>query len=144
MANYIGHLNTGLDRAGVGTTQRFPMQSNGGVMPFTAAIAGGRTVHTLFSGPAAGAQASAYLAAADARAGLVTLDMGGTSADIAFIEGGVPLETTESVIARRQIDVPALDMTSISAGGGSIAWIGGGFLNVGPHSAGADPGPACY
>src|SRR5438046_10302579 len=71
--------------------------------------------------------------------------MGGTSADIAFIEGGVPLETTESVIARRQIDVPALDMTSISAGGGSIAWIdGGGFLNVGPQSAGADPGPACY
>ncbi|MGH6769375.1 MAG: hydantoinase/oxoprolinase family protein, partial [Xanthobacteraceae bacterium] len=102
-------------------------------------------VHTLFSGPAAGAQASAYLAEDDARIGLVTLDMGGTSADIAFIEGGVPLETTESVIARRQIDVPALDMSSISAGGGSIAWIdGGGFLNVGPQSAGADPGPACY
>jgi N-methylhydantoinase A len=145
MVHYIGHLNRGLDEAGVRTQQRFLMQSNGGVMPFSAAIAGGRTVHTLFSGPAAGAQASAYLAAADARAGLVTLDMGGTSADIAFIEGGVPLETTESVIARRQIDVPALDMTSISAGGGSIAWIdGGGFLNVGPQSAGADPGPACY
>jgi N-methylhydantoinase A len=145
MVLYIGHLNRGLDEAGVTTQQRFLMQSNGGVMPFSAAIAGGRTVHTLFSGPAAGAQASAYLAADDARAGLVTLDMGGTSADIAFIEGGVPLETTESVIARRQIDVPALDMTSISAGGGSIAWIdGGGFLNVGPQSAGADPGPACY
>jgi N-methylhydantoinase A len=71
--------------------------------------------------------------------------MGGTSADIAFIEGGVPLEVTESTVARRQVDVPALDMTSISAGGGSIAWIdGGGFLNVGPQSAGADPGPACY
>jgi N-methylhydantoinase A len=71
--------------------------------------------------------------------------MGGTSADIAFIEGGVPLEVTEGVIARRQIDVPALDMTTISAGGGSIAWVdGGGFLNVGPQSAGADPGPACY
>src|SRR5439155_6336166 len=113
------------------------------VMPFSAAIAGGRTVHTLLSGPAAGAQASAHLAQAES--GLVTLDMGGTSADIAFIEGGVPLEVTEGVIARRQIDVPALDMTSISAGGGSIAWIdGGGFLNVGPQSAGADPGPACY
>ncbi len=121
------------------------MQSNGGVMPFTAAIGGGRTVHTLFSGPAAGAQASAYLARDEAQSGLVTLDMGGTSADIAFIEGGVPLESTESIIARRQIDVPALDMSSISAGGGSIAWIdGGGFLNVGPQSAGADPGPACY
>ncbi len=145
MVHYIGHLNAGLDAAGVRTQQRFLMQSNGGVMPFAAAIAGGRTVHTLFSGPAAGAQASAYLARADARRGLVTLDMGGTSADIAFIEGGTPLEVTEGVIARRQVDVPALDMTTISAGGGSIAWIdGGGFLNVGPQSAGADPGPACY
>jgi N-methylhydantoinase A len=145
MVRYIAHLNGGLDSAGVRTKQRFLMQSNGGVMPFSAAIAGGRTVHTLFSGPAAGAQASAYLAREDARRGLVTLDMGGTSADIAFIEGGAPLEVTEGVIARRQIDVPALDMTTISAGGGSIAWIdGGGFLNVGPQSAGADPGPACY
>ena len=145
MVHYIGHLSRGLDAAGLRTQQRFLMQSNGGVMPFSAAIAGGRTVHTLFSGPAAGAQASAYLAREDARRGLVTLDMGGTSADIAFIEGGAPLEVTEGVIARRQVDVPALDMTTISAGGGSIAWIdGGGFLNVGPQSAGADPGPACY
>jgi N-methylhydantoinase A len=145
MVRYIDHLNTGLDFAGVDTQQRFLMQSNGGVMPFSAAIAGGRTVHTLFSGPAAGAQAASYLAEDDARGGLVTLDMGGTSADIAFIEGGIPLETTEGTIARRQIDVPALDMSTISAGGGSIAWIdGGGFLNVGPQSAGADPGPACY
>src|SRR5262249_55220696 len=112
LVHYIDHLNRGLDEAGVGTKQRFLMQSNGGVIPFSAAIAGGRTVPTLFSGPAAGAQAAAYLAEDDARAGLVTLDMGGTSADIAFIEGGVPLETTEGVIARRQIDVPALDMTS--------------------------------
>src|SRR5712691_519852 len=150
MVRYIAHLNRGLDEAGVVTQQRFLMQSNGGVMPFSAAIAGGRTVHTLFSGPAAGAQASAYWAEQDARraavtAAVVTLDMGGTSADIAFIEGGAPLEVTEGVIARRQIDVPALDMTTISAGGGSIAWVDGrGFLNVGPASAGADPGPACY
>ncbi|MPZ38629.1 MAG: hydantoinase/oxoprolinase family protein [Rhizobiales bacterium] len=145
LVRYIDHLNHGLDDTNVGTQQRFLMQSNGGVMPFTAAIGGGRTVHTLFSGPAAGAQASAYLARDEAQSGLVTLDMGGTSADIAFIEGGVPLETTESVIARRQVDVPALDMSTISAGGGSIAWVdGGGFLNVGPQSAGADPGPACY
>src|SRR5215475_973025 len=96
MVHYIDHLNRGLDAAGVQTPQRFLMQSNGGVMPFSAAIAGGRTVHTLFSGPAAGAQASAYLARDEARSGLVTLDlvtldMGGTSADIAFIEGGAPL-----------------------------------------------------
>ena len=145
MVRYISHLDEGLDAAGVVTQQRFLMQSNGGVMPFRAAITGGRTVHTLFSGPAAGAQASAYLAESAAQTGLVTLDMGGTSADIAFIEGGVPLEVTEGTIARRQIDVPALDMTTISAGGGSIAAIdGAGFLTVGPQSAGADPGPACY
>src|SRR5207248_9264845 len=100
LVHYIDHLNRGLDAASVGTQQRFLMQSNGGVMPFSAAIAGGRTVHTLFSGPAGGAQAAAYLAENDARSGLVTLDMGGTSADIAFIEGGVPLEVTEGTIAR--------------------------------------------
>lgn len=145
LVRYIAHLNDGLDRIGVGTQQRFLMQSNGGVMPFSTAIAGGKTAHTLLSGPAAGAQAAAYLAEDQAKSGLVTLDMGGTSADIAFIEGGVPLEVTEGTIARRQIDVPALDMTTISAGGGSIAWIDdAGFLNVGPQSSGADPGPACY
>jgi len=71
--------------------------------------------------------------------------MGGTSCDIAFIEGGAPLEVTEVTVARRPLGVPALDMTTISAGGGSIAWIDrGGFLCVGPQSAGADPGPVCY
>jgi N-methylhydantoinase A len=145
LVRYIDELDRGLDAAHVRTRQRFLMQSNGGVMPFAAAIAGGRTVHTLLSGPAAGAQAAAYLARDDARRGLVTLDMGGTSADIAFIEGGVPLEVTEGVIGRRQVDVPALDVTTISAGGGSIAAVdGSGFLTVGPQSAGADPGPACY
>ncbi len=145
LVDYIGHLVEGLDGGGVETQQRFLMQSNGGVMPFTAAVAGGKTVYTLFSGPAAGAQASAYLAGADAKTGIVTLDMGGTSCDIAFIEGGAPLEVTEMMVARRPLGVPALDLTTISAGGGSIAWIDrGGFLCVGPQSAGADPGPACY
>ncbi len=145
LVHYIAHLAQGLDSGGVRTQQRFLMQSNGGVMPFTAAIGSSKTVYTLFSGPAAGAQAGAYLAAEDARKGLVTLDMGGTSCDIAFIEGGAPLEVTEVTVARRPLGVPALDMTTISAGGGSIAWIDrGGFLCVGPQSAGADPGPVCY
>jgi N-methylhydantoinase A len=145
LAGYIAHLSAGLDKGGVTTRQRFLMQSNGGVMPFGAAAAGGKTVHTLLSGPAAGARACAHLARADAARGLVSLDMGGTSCDIAFIEGGEPLETTESVVARRPMQAPALDITSISAGGGSIAAIDrGGFLNVGPESAGAVPGPACY
>lgn len=145
LSTYIRSLSDQLDETSFDTRQRFLMQSNGGVMPFAAAINGGKTVHTLLSGPAAGAQASAYLAREDAMKGLVTLDMGGTSCDIAFIEGGAPLEVTEGVVARRQLDVPALDLTTISAGGGSIAWVDrGGFLNVGPQSAGADPGPACY
>ena len=145
LVRYISFLNQGLDEIGVVTSQRFLMQSNGGVMPFSSVISGGKSVHTLLSGPAAGAKASAYLAEETAKNGLVTIDMGGTSADIAFIEGGVPLEVTEGVIARRQVDVPALDMTTISAGGGSIAWVDdAGFLNIGPQSAGAVPGPACY
>ena len=145
LTRYIGHLGDALDDCGVTASQRFLMQSNGGVMPFAAAVAGGRTVHTLFSGPAAGAQASAYLSAHGVPGGIVTLDMGGTSADIAFIEGGTPLEATDSVIGRRQLNVPSLDMATIPAGGGSLAGIDGtGFLTVGPQSAGADPGPACY
>ena len=148
LVTYIADLEKRLNAAGLATQQRFLMQSNGGVMPFAAAVTGHKTVHSLLSGPAAGAQASAHLPRADAPAaarGLVTLDMGGTSCDIAFIEGGAPLEVTEGTVARRQLDVPALDLTTISAGGGSIVWIDrAGFLSVGPQSAGADPGPVCY
>ncbi len=144
LVTYIADLEKRLTGAGVLTQQRFLMQSNGGVMPFAAAITGHKTVQSLLSGPAAGAQASAYLPHEGMR-GLVTLDMGGTSCDIAFIEGAAPLEVTEGTVARRQLDVPALDLTTISAGGGSIVWIDrAGFLSVGPQSAGADPGPVCY
>ena len=146
LVTYIADLEKRLDAAGLSTHQRFLMQSNGGVMPFAAAVTGHKTVHSLLSGPAAGAQASACLPRDDAGIrGLVTLDMGGTSCDIALIEGGAPLEVTEGTLARRQLDVPALDITTISAGGGSIVWIDrAGFLSVGPQSAGADPGPVCY
>jgi len=144
LVTYIADLEQRLNGAGVVTQQRFLMQSNGGVMPFAAAVTGHKTVQSLLSGPAAGAQASAYLPHEGAR-GLVTLDMGGTSCDIAFIEGAAPLEVTEGTVARRQLDVPALDLTTISAGGGSVVWIDrAGFLSVGPQSAGADPGPVCY
>ena len=143
LVGYVADLAAGLERMGLATPQRFLMQSNGGVMPFAAAVTGQKTAHSLLSGPAAGAQASARLGR-DGEGGLVTLDMGGTSCDIAFIEGA-PLEVTEGVVARRQLDIPALDLTTISAGGGSIAWIDrAGFLTVGPQSAGADPGPVCY
>jgi N-methylhydantoinase A len=146
LVTYIADLERQLGSASISTQQRFLMQSNGGVMPFAAATTGHKTVHTLLSGPAAGAQASAHLPRDDDDArGLVTLDMGGTSCDIALIEGAAPLEVTESVLARRQLDIPALDITTISAGGGSIVWIDrAGFIGVGPQSAGADPGPVCY
>ena len=147
LVTYVADLEKRLSAAGVATQQRFLMQSNGGVMPFAAAVTGHKTVHSLLSGPAAGARASAFLPREEhlGARGLVTLDMGGTSCDIAFIEGGAPLEVTEGTVARRQLDVPALDLTTISAGGGSIVWIDrAGFLSVGPQSAGADPGPVCY
>lgn len=145
LVTYIADLERRLDAAGLSTPQRFLMQSNGGVMPFAAAVTGHKTVHSLLSGPAAGARAGACLPRQEHLGGLVTLDMGGTSCDIAFIEGGAPLEVTEGTVARRQLDVPALDLSTISAGGGSIVWIdGAGLLAVGPQSAGADPGPVCY
>ncbi|MGD0023198.1 MAG: hydantoinase/oxoprolinase family protein [Xanthobacteraceae bacterium] len=148
LVTYIADLEKRLNAAALTTQQRFLMQSNGGVMPFAAAVTGHKTVHSLLSGPAAGAQASAYLPHEGVHLGargLVTLDMGGTSCDIAFIEGGAPLEVTEGTVARRRLDVPALDLTTISAGGGSMVWIDrAGFLSVGPQSAGADPGPVCY
>ena len=146
MVHYIGHLNAGLDAAGVTHAAALP----DAVERRRHAVLGRdrrrpHRAHAVLRSRRRRAGERASRPRRRRASGLVTLDMGGTSADIAFIEGGAPLEVTEGVIARRQVDVPALDMTTISAGGGSIAWIdGGGFLNVGPQSAGADPGPACY
>lgn len=146
LIRYIDHLSEGLDRRGVQGSQRFLMQSNGGVMRFSGVAAGGNTVHTLLSGPAAGVQGACHLlGATDGFHGLITMDIGGTSCDIAFIDRGVPLESTECAIEGRQIDVPSLDIITIPAGGGTIAQVDrGGFLTVGPESAGAVPGPACF
>jgi len=145
LADYIAALASGLDECGLDTPRRFLMQSNGGVMPL-AANAESQTVHTLLSGPAAGVQGTAWLLGRALGIGnIVTLDMGGTSADIAFIRGGVPLEHAEAFVAGRIVAVPALDVSTISAGGGSIARVNAaGLLEVGPQSAGADPGPVCY
>ena len=115
-------------------------------MPFSGVTAGGSAVHTLLSGPAAGVQGSCYLlATAQPFGNLVTMDIGGTSCDVAFIQGGRPLEIAESSVEGRQIDVPSLDIITIPAGGGAIAHVDrGGFLVIGPESAGASPGPACF
>lgn len=145
LARYIDDLGAGLDSRGATTRRRFLMQSNGGVMPLSA-NAESQTVHTLLSGPAAGVQGTAYLLGVQQGIrNIVTMDMGGTSCDIAFIQDGVPLEHAEANIAGRIVAVPALDVATISAGGGSIARVNAaGLLEVGPDSAGADPGPACY
>ncbi len=146
LVRYAADLDRGLDTVGVTTPRRFLMQSNGGVTPLNASRGGGRTVHTLLSGPAAGVQACGHvLGTLQGWSRIVTMDMGGTSCDIAFIEDGVPLEATEGMIAERKLDIPALDISTISAGGGTIARLGVAYyLSVGPHSAGAVPGPVCY
>ena len=145
LASYVGELDARLASCGVTTPQRFLMQSNGGVMPFTAAVRGGQTHHTLLSGPAAGAMSAAFLCATQGLGNVVSLDIGGTSADVAFIEGGAPGEVTQGVIEGRAIYSPMVDVEAVSAGGGTIAQVDrGGLLRVGPQSAGSDPGPACY
>jgi N-methylhydantoinase A len=146
LVRYIDDLAKGLDQRGVPGAQRFLMQSNGGVMPFSGVAAGGNTVRTLLSGPAAGVQGSCHLLSTTQQFGsLITMDIGGTSCDIAFIENGAPLEVSECSIVGRQVDIPSLDIVTIPAGGGTIARVDrGGFLVVGPESAGAVPGPACF
>ena len=142
---YLRSLDEQLAERGVTTSQRYLMQSNGGVMPFSAAIRGGRTHHTLLSGPAAGVVSAAFLCATQGFRNLVSLDIGGTSADVAFVEGGVPVEVTQGQIEGRTVYAPMVDVEAVSAGGGTIARVdAGGLLRVGPDSAGSDPGPACY
>jgi N-methylhydantoinase A len=99
----------------------------------------------VLSGPAGGVVGAAWVAGLSGHRDLLTFDMGGTSTDVAAVLGGAVQTTTESVIAGVPIKLPMVDVHSVSAGGGSIAWVDeGGALRVGPRSAGADPGPAAY
>jgi N-methylhydantoinase A len=119
------------------------MQSNGGVM--SPQLASRFASNTLLSGPAGAPQAGVYYGSTHGLANVITVDMGGTSFDVALIKDGTPSVTTEGVIGDHRIASPILDIHTIGAGGGSIAWITpGGLLAVGPKSAGAQPGPACY
>lgn len=137
MQGYLGRLEAGVAPAGLKV-----MQSHGGTID--AARAGGQAVQLLLSGPAGGLMGARHVARASARDRLLSFDMGGTSTDVAMIDGGIGL-TSESEIAGYPVAVPMVDMHTIGAGGGSIAWIdAGGLLQVGPQSAGAAPGPACY
>jgi N-methylhydantoinase A len=119
------------------------MQSSGGVSDLAAAAS--RAAACVLSGPAAGVVGAAYVAGLSGADDLLTFDMGGTSTDVAAVLGGEVTMTTASVLAGVPIMLPSVDVHSVSAGGGSIAWAdSGGALRVGPTSAGAEPGPACY
>ncbi len=119
------------------------MTSAGGLVD--AAIGADRPVALLLSGPAGGVRAAAAVAAAVGFAGAVSFDMGGTSTDVCLVLGGVPEPAPSLVVAGFPVRLPALDIHTIGAGGGSIAWVdAGGALRVGPRSSGAVPGPACY
>jgi N-methylhydantoinase A len=120
------------------------IQSNGGVMSLE--VSRRFSVNTVLSGPAAGVIAARAIAEQAGFANVISCDMGGTSLDIALVAAGQPATTSEINLAYGiPIRVPMLDITTVGAGGGSIAWIDrGGYLQIGPQSAGADPGPACY
>ncbi len=143
MEQYLTRLESALAGAGVETPQIFLMQSNGGVMRINL---GARLPNqTLLSGPAAGVVAGMELARLTGEENIVTFDMGGTSTDIGLAPGGRAEETNAGRIAGQDIGTPMLAVHTLGAGGGTIARIGpDGLLKVGPESAGADPGPACY
>src|SRR5207248_3189189 len=131
LARYLDNMEARLRASGVQTRQLFVMQSNGGVTTFGSAAE--RAVTTILSGPAAGVIAGAALAAAAGYDKVITFDMGGTSADIALVEHGAAAETTRGQIGGRDIAVPMLDINTISAGGGTLAWVDPvGVLLVGP------------
>ena len=141
MTEYLGKLAQGLKGLGITTEQLYIMQSNGGVAKITSVI----PITTLLSGPCAGSEAGMQIAASAGFTNMVSFDMGGTSSDIALGEDGSVLEQTSVLIGDWEIAAPMLMINTIGAGGGTIAWIdGGGALQVGPHSAGAEPGPVAY
>ncbi len=119
------------------------MQSNGGLIDLEAAA--GHAAWTVLSGPAGGAAGAAFVARAAGTPDALCFDMGGTSCDVCVIEDGAVQERGSGEIAGRPLALPMLAIHTVGAGGGSIAWRdAGGALRVGPRSAGADPGPACY
>jgi N-methylhydantoinase A/oxoprolinase/acetone carboxylase beta subunit len=119
------------------------LTSAGGLLPIEAAD--DLPVALALSGPAGGVRAGAAAALANGEPDAVTFDMGGTSTDVCLVVGGVPEAAAERTVAGLPLRLPALDVLTIGAGGGSLAWTdAGGALRVGPRSAGAEPGPVCY
>ncbi len=154
MATYLARLQQRLGSLGITAPVQI-MESSGGVM--SAEKAAARAVYTIESGPAAGVVAAMHVGSTSGRSELISFDMGGTTAKAGVIRDGRPQITHDfhvggkgSFGGRRSgtgipVKVPAIDLAEVGAGGGSIAWVDdGGALRVGPRSASADPGPACY
>ncbi len=141
LRTYLGRLAGRTAEAGI--PEPAIMQSSGGVLPV--ADAAEHAAWTVLSGPAGGVIGAARLAAEQGSRLALTFDMGGTSCDVALVRDGAPARTGSTVIAGHPLHLPMLDVATVSAGGGSIAWAdSGGALRVGPRSAGARPGPAAY
>ncbi|OLT42361.1 hydantoinase/oxoprolinase [Saccharomonospora sp. CUA-673] len=143
MRDYLGSVRDQLRSAGFGHEMQV-MQSSGGLMPVSRAIA--EPARTALSGPAAGTVAAAAIAREAGFPDVISADMGGTSFDVALIPGGTPaVSTLTQLDFGIPLKLPMVDIHTIGAGGGSIASVDrGGVLQVGPRSAGAIPGPACY
>jgi N-methylhydantoinase A len=142
VGRYLERLEDGMRTAGVSAPLQI-MQSRGGLAGTS--VARKRPVRLFLSGPAAGVIGGAIVGRSSGYRDLITIDVGGTSSDIALVEGGEPVIRAQGNIAGFPVRVPMVDVNAIGAGGGSIAWIdGAGGLRVGPHSAGSEPGPACY
>jgi N-methylhydantoinase A len=141
LSAYLHRLGAEVDA--IGLARPAVMQSSGGLT--SAAAAAAHAAVTVLSGPAGGVRGALALAEAAGEHDVLCFDMGGTSCDVCLIEGGRVAETAEGIVAGRPLALAMLDIHTVGAGGGSIAWRDpGGALRVGPRSAGADPGPACY
>ncbi|HEY6730875.1 MAG TPA: hydantoinase/oxoprolinase family protein [Solirubrobacterales bacterium] len=141
LGRYLGQLGEAAAEAGL--PPPLVMRSSGGVAPAAEAARAG--AWSVLSGPAGGAVGASLLAELSGDGNALGFDMGGTSCDVCVIEGGEVRRTDSREIDGRPIQLPMVDVHTVGAGGGSIGWRdGGGALRVGPHSAGADPGPACY
>ncbi len=142
VSKYLGRLEREFHRRGF-RGQFLMMQSNGGVL--TAFGATQLAVRTLLSGPAAGVIGAQHVLRQVGVQDAITLDMGGTSTDVCLLRAGVPTVSTRYLVDGLPLRIPVIDITTVGAGGGSIAWLDpGGMMRVGPQSAGASPGPACY
>lgn len=141
MAGYIGEIDDFLRRR-LPNARLLVTKSNGGVM--SAAEACRLPVHTLLSGPAAGVTGACTLAEWTGNTSILTMDMGGTSTDVALVQVGRPTLSARAEVGDFPLFLPVTAIEAMGAGGGSIAWMDGEVLKVGPRSAGSNPGPACY